>query len=444
VLYGAILFAISWKLSLIVAVIFPLTSFLLIRTTKRLRRSSENSLEQYQQIRSYSINTLDSLYLTKTYDKEAYEQEEFAQSLSNSLASQYEETKIGSALDCFSSISNVFLLLATALFLPFMTNISGGQNTVPEILVFFIVLRRIAVSINALSQLDIAFSTNTGQLQAISRQLYTRNKFLVCEGKTELHEIKQGISFRNVSFNYGSTKALDNLDLFIPFGQHTAIVGRNGSGKSTIANLILRHYDVPDEKLLVDDRDIKLFSISSIRQRITLIPQKTFLLDGTIRDNLVYGAPDKDSISDAAIIETLKKCALMNLVEDRELGLDTLVAGNGDGFSGGERQLLTIARAFFRPADVYILDEVGTSLDEYSLIEVQAALKELTNNKTCVTITHRLSDVVHADKIYLMKEGRLLESGTLQELLERESEFKDIWHQQTKAWQLPFGSSKSL
>jgi ABC-type multidrug transport system fused ATPase/permease subunit len=430
--YGAILFFISWKLALLVSVLTPVTYIIPHRIAIRLRKASDDALEQYRGLSAYSLNTLESICLTKTFNKETFEQENFEKTLSTSLSSQYEETRVKSALNSVSNITTVFLLLVTALSLPFLTDIPSGRNSIPEILVFFIVLRRVVTSLNGLSIMDIALSTSSGQLLAISRQLYRQNEFLVSEGNEELPPLERGIQFKQLSFCYDSMKALDNLNIFIPVGQHSAIVGRNGSGKSTIADLIMRHYEVPDGKLLIDDQDIKQFSHDSIRSRITHITQKTYLRAASIRENLIYGSPKPDNISDDEIIAVLERAGLARLIEGKEHGLDTPVAPNGDGFSGGEIQMISVARAFFRPADIYILDEVATSLDEYASIEVRAALKVLTKGKTCVTITHRLADIIDADNVLVIKEGRLIESGTVRELLAGDNEFSDIWHRQNK------------
>lgn len=233
------------------------------------------------------------------------------------------------------------------------------------------------------------------------------------------------IEFKNVSFRYPSRPqrlALHGLSLKIEPGQSVAFVGGSGSGKSTIFALVERFYDPDRGSVLAGGRDISQLNLSRYRQTISLVSQEAVLYSGSIRDNIALGVPDS-ATSDDAILAACKQANLHDFVASLPDGLSTLVGPGGSMLSGGQKQRIAIARALLRQPQILLLDEATSALDSESERLVQATLEAAAENKTTLTIAHRLSTVRKADKIYVLSEGSLVESGTHQELLARRGRY---------------------
>lgn len=229
--------------------------------------------------------------------------------------------------------------------------------------------------------------------------------------------LKKSIEFKNVDFEYvEGTPVLQNINLTLKKGQTIAFVGNSGGGKSTIINLIPRFYDITAGQILFDGEDIRQFDLESLRSQIAVVFQDNFLFSGTIRDNIMLGKPDatKEEVEKA-----VEMACLSEFVDELELGLDTPIGERGTLLSGGQRQRVAIARAFLKNAPIVILDEATSALDNKSEAVVQQAINNLMQNKTVFIIAHRLSTVQNADKIIVLNEGKVVEQGTHEELLNK-------------------------
>jgi subfamily B ATP-binding cassette protein MsbA len=225
------------------------------------------------------------------------------------------------------------------------------------------------------------------------------------------------IRFESVSFAYGPGKSvLENLTLVVPAGKVAALVGPSGAGKSTALNLIPRFYDVTAGRVLIDGADVRDVTLESLRRNIALVSQEVTLFDDTIRANIAYGRKAAD---DADIAAAARRAGAEAFIAALPKGYDTVVGEQGIKLSGGQRQRLAIARAVLKDAPILLLDEATSALDAESERHVQAALGELMRDRTTLVIAHRLSTVVGADVIYVMDRGRVVESGTHNELLAR-------------------------
>ena len=239
---------------------------------------------------------------------------------------------------------------------------------------------------------------------------------------------KASIKFQDVSFEYSDgTRALKNITLDALPGTVNALVGPSGSGKSTIMNLIPRFYDPTNGYINISDKDIKKVTISSLRRALALVSQEAILFDATIKTNIAYGNPDA---TDEQIQNAAKLAAAHEFIVKCKNGYDTIIGENGVKLSGGEKQRLSIARAMLKDAPILLLDEATSSLDTESEKKVQEALKRLMKGKTTLIIAHRLSTVISADKIFVVKDGEIVESGKHNELLVKNGIYSNLYRNQ--------------
>ena len=239
------------------------------------------------------------------------------------------------------------------------------------------------------------------------------------------------ISFDNISFAYNTKKILHKFNLDISAGEHIGIVGLSGSGKTTLCNLLLRMWDVNDGSIKINDTDIRDVTQESLRKNIGLVPQDPTLFNRSIADNIRYGRPNAtiQQITDAA-----KKANIHTFITKLPNGYNTLVGNRGIKLSGGQRQRIAIARAILKNAPILILDEATSALDSKNEIEIQSALNRIMHGKTTIAIAHRLSTLRNMDRIIVMENGRIAESGTHNSLLRKNGIYKKLWSMQTNGF----------
>ena len=249
-------------------------------------------------------------------------------------------------------------------------------------------------------------------------------------GSIDAGRAKGDVEFRNVSFAYGDddSPVLDDVSLAASAGQSLAIVGHSGSGKSTLASLLPRFYDVDSGSILLDGKPIRDYTLKSLRDNISLVSQDVVLFNDTIANNLAYGELRKHSEDE--MLQAAEAAYVLDFVKDMPDGLQTMVGDRGVLLSGGQRQRIAIGRALLKDAPVLILDEATSSLDTKSERRIQEALNELMKNRTTFVIAHRLSTVESADRIIVLDEGRIVETGTHKELLERNGQYAALYNMQ--------------
>lgn len=248
------------------------------------------------------------------------------------------------------------------------------------------------------------------------------------EGKKELKAISKEIKFNHVNFSYdGQRMILKDVNLSVPVGKKVALVGNSGGGKSTVCSLIPRLYELDSGSITVDGTDISEFTLSSLRDKISMVFQDNFLFDGTVRQNLMYGKADA---TDEEINRAIKSAYLDEFVQKLPKGIDTLIGERGLLLSGGQKQRLAIARAILKNAPIVILDEATSALDNKSEKVVQRALDKLMEGRTTIVIAHRLSTVMDADKILVINDGHVVEEGTHNDLLEKNGSYAVLYRSQ--------------
>lgn len=250
-------------------------------------------------------------------------------------------------------------------------------------------------------------------------------------GTQVLNQIRGEIILHNITFAYAEQQPIvKNLSLHIPAGKTIAIVGSTGSGKSTLVKLLLRLYEVQNGKITLDDVDIRDISLYNLRKAMGLVSQDVFLFHGSVQENIAYGSPDATF---AEIVWAAKQAEAHDFIQQLPRGYETIVGERGQKLSGGQRQRLAIARAILKNPPILILDEATSAVDNETEAAIARSLEHITQDRTTIAIAHRLSTIRNADCIYVMELGRIIESGTHEELLDRDGIYANLWRVQTGA-----------
>ncbi|MCB0349469.1 MAG: ATP-binding cassette domain-containing protein, partial [Bdellovibrionales bacterium] len=247
--------------------------------------------------------------------------------------------------------------------------------------------------------------------------------------KSDVADVSKGIQFANLSFSYANqVPILKNVDIDVPAGKTIAIVGPTGSGKSTVTKLLLRFYDSTSGEVMFGGKNIRELDPQYLRTQIGLVSQDVFLFQGTIYENIVYGNP---SATMSEVIQAAKRAHAMEFIEQLPEGMNTLIGERGQKLSGGQRQRLSIARVILKNPPVLILDEATSAVDNETEKVIQASLIEATKGRTTIVIAHRLSTITHADQIYVLADGKIVEKGTHQDLLKLQKVYSQLWNAPT-------------
>ena len=417
----------DWQLATISIIAFPLVGVLTRRLGKRIKKASTETQEETGVLASILSENLDGTRIVKAYQQETQEIEKLSKSVFRRMQKILKGINARGAASPFAEFLAGFGI-AGALYYAGLRGLQGELalnefvSFLGAMMLAFQPLRRLA-QINATLQEGFAAAIRVFGL--LDQKSYINEK----PGASDLSLSKSDISFENVTLSYEGQKnsALKEINLKIPHGKTTALVGPSGSGKSSILNLIPRFYDPDTGSVKIDNQDIKELSIASVRSSIALVSQEPILFDMSIHDNILYGKPDSP---DNEVIKAAKAAAADEFINELPDKYKTVVGEKGYSLSGGQKQRISIARAFLKDAPILLLDEATSSLDTESEHLVQKAISILMKDRTTLVIAHRLSTIINSDQIIVLDSGKVTETGTHEELLNKDGVYKKLYERE--------------
>jgi ATP-binding cassette, subfamily B, bacterial MsbA len=407
------MFVISLKLTLFVLIFMPISGWIISKLAKNLRAQSLEAQRESGSLISIVDETLGGLKVIKSYNAETNFKGRFNKSvtrllnLTNSIGSK---NNLATPLSEFLGVTTIACLLFYGGNLVLIDKSLEGAVFIAYLTLAFNIL----TPAKAISKASYAVKNGLAAAERVFEVLEVENEITSKENAVTKTIFEDKISLKNIHFKYEEESVLKDFSLDVIKGQTVALVGQSGSGKSTIANLLTRFYDVNDGTITIDSIDIKDLSLHSLRGLMGLVTQDSILFNDTIKANISIGKLDA---TDEEIIEALKIANAFEFVKDLPNGIHTNIGDSGNKLSGGQKQRLSIARAVLKNPPIMILDEATSALDTESEKFVQIALENMMQNRTSIVIAHRLSTIQKADKIVVMQKGKIVEQGTHEELI---------------------------
>lgn len=408
-----VLFWHNWLLTLVTFVIGPGLFIVLRILSKRVKKVVKDSQETLGKMISRIQESYEAERIVKINNSYNFEDDRFSK-VNMRIRRLALKTNILQGLP--TPLTQILTMVAVAFVVAVaLVEARGGALTFGQFVTFLSALLLIKAPIQHLAGLNSTFASISVAAKSIFDVIDAKPE--ADTGKKELHEIKIGIAFENVHLRYPGqeTDALKGISFKVHPGEAIALVGKSGSGKTSIVNLLPRFLDVTEGKIKIDETDIREFSLESLRSAISLVSQDVFLFQDSIRNNIIYGL--RGNVTEAEIERAVDAADLRKLIDSLPKRLDTSVGEGGKLLSGGQRQRISIARAILKKAPIIILDEATSALDSKSENDIKNALMNLTRGKISITVAHRLSTIEDADKIYVVSNGKIVESGNHRSLL---------------------------
>ncbi|MCQ1057306.1 lipid A ABC transporter ATP-binding protein/permease MsbA [Photobacterium sp. ZSDE20] len=417
-----IMFYNSWQLSAILLVIAPVVAICVRVVSKRFRRISKNMQDAMGSVTSSAEQMLKGHKVVLSYGGQQVEKERFEQ-VSNRMRQQ--SMKLVSAQAIANPVIQVIASLALVVVLILANTDSLRQSLTPgTFALVFGSMFGLMAPLKSLTNVTSHFQRGMAACQTLFGIMELESE--KDNGQHEVKRVNGDIHIKDVTFTYPTkdTPALRNVSFDLPAGQTLALVGRSGSGKSTIANLLTRFYDIDSGSIIIDNHDICDYKLSNLRDQVAVVSQNVHLFNDTVANNIAYASGDTYSRAD--IEKAAELAYAMDFINGMENGLDTMIGENGVSLSGGQRQRIAIARALLRNAPILILDEATSALDTESERAIQSALDELQKDRTVLVIAHRLSTIEKADQILVVDDGEIVERGVHAELLAQNGAYAQL------------------
>ncbi|MFZ7174044.1 lipid A ABC transporter ATP-binding protein/permease MsbA [[Pasteurella] aerogenes] len=413
----------SWQLSVVLFIIGPIIAVLIRVVSKTFRRLSKNMQNSMGELTSTAEQMLRGHKVVLSFGGQIIEEKRF-NAVSNDMRRKGMKMTVADAIsDPIVQIIASFALSAV-LYLATLPEIMSQNLTAGSFTVVFSSMLAMMRPLKSLTNVNANFQRGMAACQTLFAILDMETE--KDKGTYHVEKAKGNLRFNNVSFVYEGKdeRALNHISFSVPAGKTVALVGRSGSGKSTIANLVTRFYDIQEGEITLDDINIQDYRLTNLRENCAVVSQQVHLFNDTVANNIAYAAQDKYSRED--IIKAATASHAMEFIEKLPQGLDTLIGENGASLSGGQRQRLAIARALLRDSPVLILDEATSALDTESERAIQSALEELQRDRTVLVIAHRLSTIENADEILVIEHGEIKERGNHQQLLALDGAYKQL------------------
>ncbi len=413
----------SWQLSVVLFVLAPIIGMLIAIVSRRFRQLSRNIQSSMGDLTVTTEQMLKGHKEVISFGGQQVEKERFER-VSNDM--RLKGMKVISADGISDGLVQLIasFALSAVLYLSTVKGLDIEDLTAGSFTVVFSSMMAMLRPLKSLTNVNSQFQRGMAACQTLFGFLDLPTE--EDKGKIEIKRAKGDVEFKNVSFTYEGKEnpALNQVSFSIPKGKTVAFVGRSGSGKSTIANLLTRFYNIDSGEILLDGVNVQDYTLANLREQCSIVSQQVHLFNDTIANNIAYAATDKFSREE--IIQAAKAAHAMEFIEKLDDGLDTVIGENGASLSGGQRQRLAIARALLRNSPVLVLDEATSALDTESERAIQSALAELQKDKTVLVIAHRLSTIEKADEILVVDQGEIVERGSHSELMALDGAYKQL------------------
>ena len=425
-----VMFFQNWKLSLIAIIMIPLASITSKIIGKRMSKISTQAQEKSGDLNRYLIDLFKNHKIIKIFQRENFENirsEKFVNDLKEKSA------KIAAVYIRSTPVMEILTGIMIAILIFYSGKlIISGELAINNFFSFLAAMMLAYQPVKTLTKVNVAIEQGLAAANRILPIIDLSNEINLNEDKDKLNISEGNIIFKDVNFTYKSNpenKVLQNINAIFAGGKMTALVGHSGSGKSTLLNMIPRIYAPTDGIINVDDQDISKFSLASLRSQISIVDQNTTLFDDTVLNNIKYARPEA---TNEEIYQAAEQSMCTEFINNLESGYETMIGENGVKLSGGEKQRLSIARAFLKKSKIILLDEATSSLDSETEDKIQKALSQLTLNKTTIVIAHRLSTILNSDRIYVVDNGKIIDSGNHDKLLINSTVYKNFYERQIK------------
>ena len=425
-----VMFFQNWKLSLIAIIMIPLATITAKILGKRMGKVTTQAQEKSGDLNRYLIDLFKNHKIIKIFQRENFEKSR-SEKFVNDL--KVKSTKIAAVYIRSAPIMEILtgIMIAALIFYSGKLIISG-ELAINNFFSFLAAMMLAYQPVKTLTKVNVAISQGFSAAERILPIIDIENEINLNEQGEKLTIEEGNIVLDNINFSYKSNpenKVLQNISVKFAGGKMTALVGHSGSGKSTLLNMIPRIYLPTSGNIYFDNQDISKVNLMSLRNQISIVDQNTTLFDDTIFNNIKYARPDANKED---ILEAAKLSMCDEFINNLENGFETMIGENGVKLSGGEKQRLSIARAFLKNSRIILLDEATSSLDSDTEEKIQKALDKLTINKTTIVIAHRLSTILNSDNIYVVDNGKIIDSGKHDELLDKSKIYKNYYQRQIK------------
>ena len=426
--YFGTLIAISWKLTLFTLVVLPIMGWAMGSVGKKLKRKSLVAQGQWSDLMSQVEETLGGLRIVKAFNAEVKMDKRFTQANDD-----YRDTisRVNTRQQLAHPLSEFLGTILTVIVLWFGGTLIFNHNSTidaPSFIFYLVMLYSLINPLKEFSKASYAIPKGLASMERVDKILLAENTMKISEKPVPIHELKEQIEFRDVSFQYEATPVLKHINLVIPKGKTVALVGQSGSGKSTLVDLLPRFYEATEGEVLIDGINVKDSTLTDLRSIMGNVNQEAILFNDTFFNNIAFGVK---GATKEQVIEAAKIANAHDFIMASEQGYDTNIGDRGGKLSGGQRQRISIARAILKNPPILILDEATSALDTESERMVQEALENLMKNRTTIAIAHRLSTIRNADEICVLHEGEIVERGKHEELFALNGYYKRLCDMQS-------------